>query len=979
MRAALVRPPGYRRWLGGLIGVFLALLVAVPVAAQTGTVQGTVTDQVTGSAVVGAQVSVLGTNLRTRTRVDGTYIIPGVPVGRYRIQVLLVGYQSMVGETNVVAGDPVILDFDLTRLTIEMDAVVVTGTPGATKRRAIGNAISAVSAQEIEAAPNYTLNEALAGQATGTIVLNNSGQVGTGSTIRLRGNSSFSQSQVPLIYVDGVRLRSDAYATSDEADQSASPLNNINPDDIESIEIVKGAAATTLYGTEAASGVIQIITKKGTAGAASWSFSADQGFHQMGHVGPSKDINPTGLHLNDCRDADTLGCPASGTYLRRGYIQRYNLSVRGGSESTNYFMSAKMASENGVIAPQGADDYAVRGNFGFQPTENLTVQYNSSYTHRDIKWIPDGNNAEGFLLNVFRGGAGYTPNDNDILILDMKLNQAIDHFITGAQFVWTPLPGLPQRVNLGLDWTRSEYTEEKPFEFYSTPLGARENDTDQHQNLTLDYAGTWERNFGAALSSSFSWGGQLYDEKRRRINGFGEDFGGPGDKDLDAAARTESFETRIDVLSGGFFLQEMLGWKDRLFLTGGIRWDGFSTFGDDFGLAMYPKLSASYLISDHDFWPLWWDAMKLRGAIGYSGRAPGVFDSERTWDAVSGDEGVPAVTPANIGDPGLGPEKTRELELGAEGSLFDGRVSFEYTYYNQRTYDALVNVQQIPSLGFVSTQQQNVGILSNYGHEAALDVTLLDMPNLNWDVGLRYGSNKSEAVDIGGQIIIIHTTALTHIREGFPVPAIFGQIVKDSNAVGAGALERCSVPDNREQYESDPDACGYMGPAYPTFSYGINTSLTLGRRFTIDALGEGQGGNYMVSGTARQNVRRSEWPYCEVTGLRDKIRAGEVDGITALDQARCANTPRYEDWTSRADFFRLRHVTLSYRVPNGWLPGFRNVTLRLSGKNLFMITDFLGIDPEAVENGSDAGRVARRDYYDMPIPRTFLFSIRVDF
>jgi TonB-dependent SusC/RagA subfamily outer membrane receptor len=979
--------------LGSVVGVILALLVAVPVEAQTGTIQGLVTDQVTGTRVVGAQVSVLGTDTQTRTRVDGTYVLPNMPIGRYRVQVLIVGYSSVVGETNVVAGDPVTLDFELTRLTIEMDAVVVTGTPGETKRRAIGNAISSVTTQELERAPIYTLNEALAGQATGTIVLNNSGQVGTGSTIRLRGNSSIQMSQVPLIYVDGVRIENEPMPSSDEAGQAASALNNINPDDIESIEIVKGAAATTLYGTEASAGVIQIITKKGTAGRASWSFSMDQGWHQLGHVGPPKDINPDGLHLNDCTESDTLGCPASGTYLRKGHIQRYNLSVRGGSEQTNYFLSGKWASENGVIAPQGSDDWSVRGNFGFQPSGDLAIQYNNSYTHRDINWIPDGDNREGFLLNVYRGYAGYTPGDNDMLILDMRLDQVIDNFITGVQTVWTPLPSLPQRLSLGLDWNRSEYTEEKPFEYWGEPPGARENDTYTTQNITVDYSGTWEANVSSSWTSTFSWGGQLYDEKRRRINGFGEEFGGPGDKDLDAAARTTSSETRIDITSGGFFAQEMIGWNDRLFLTGGIRWDGFSTFGDDFGLAMYPKVSLSYVLSDHDFWPVWFETLKLRGAVGYSGRAPGVFDSERTWDAVSGDDGLPAVTPANVGDPGLGPEKTREIEVGAEGVLFGGRLAFDYTYYRQNTFDALVGVQQVPSLGFVGSQLQNVGELANQGHEVSLDLVLINQRAFNWDLGFRYGNNSSEALDIGEEIIIVHSTALTHIREGFPVPGIFGQRVIDSTAVGDDALERCDIPENWDEWQGyldgDPEHatdCGYLGPAYPTFSYGINTTFTIGRRLTIDALGEALGGHYMTSGTARQNTRRGEWPYCEdlslsdgETGLRDRVLAGDVDDITALWQAKCASNPRYEDWATRADFFRVRHITVSYRLPESWLPQFRNITLRASVKNPYLNADFFGIDPEAVDRGSYAGRVGRREYYNMPNPTTFVFTIRTDF
>jgi hypothetical protein len=222
------------------------------------------------------------------------------------------------------------------------------------------------------------------------------------------------------------------------------------------------------------------------------------------------------------------------------------------------------------------------------------------------------------------------------------------------------------------------------------------------------------------LTSSFSWGGQVYETKTRRLNAFAEDFGLPGaKKDIDAAALTEAFEGIVDLTSGGFFLQEMIGWNDQLFVTAGVRWDGFSTFGEDFGLAAYPKVSAAYLISDNDFWPTWWDELKLRGAVGWSGRAPGTFDATRTWDAISGDDGQLGVTPSNPGDPNLGPEKTREFELGAEGTMFGGRASFEYSYYNQKTFDALVGVQQVPSQGFVSQQLQNIGTITSTGRSAS--------------------------------------------------------------------------------------------------------------------------------------------------------------------------------------------------------------------------------------------------------------------
>lgn len=981
-----------RHWCKAKAAVLgLLLFVAAPLAAQqTGTIAGTVTARVTGQPLVNARVVLLGSNRVTRTNVDGEFTLRNVTAGQRGVQVFIPGYGSRATTITVAPGSTANIDFELNTVAIRIDEIVVTGTAGQSRRREIGNTIGMVTAEDIALAPVVTLSDVLQGRIPGTLIQSSSGQVGAGPNIRLRGGNSISQGNTPLVYVDGIRVRNtDFGAFADEASQNAHPLNDINPADIERVEIIKGAAATTLYGTEASAGVIQIFTKRGTTGAPAWTFSMDQGTSWIGHVGPDKDINPTGLGLNDCSTAHfstgtTIGdpsCPSRGTYLKNGYEQRYNLSVRGGGESTNYYLSGKWASQEGNIGDQGTEDWALRGNFGLNPTETVTIQYNTSFSHRDVTWIPDGNNAEGFLLNVFRGENGYTPGNDDGLVLDMGLKSTIDHFTTSAQVIWTPLSSFTHRLNAGIDYINAEYTEDKPFGFYSTPLGNRETDTEQSRNLTFDYAATWTKPLGEVFSSAFSFGGQLYERKTRRINGFGEDFAGPGDKDLDAGAITRVFETRRDLTSGGFFLQEVFGWQDRFFVTGGVRWDGFSTFGDDFGFASYPKLSASYLLSEHLWWPRVFDAFKIRSAVGYSGKAPGVFDAERLWDAISGDEGQPGVTPANIGDPNLGPERTREFEIGAEASMFDGRLTWEYTYYNQRTSDALVNVQQVPSLGFTGRQLTNVGLIKNWGHEAMVDINVLPSRDFNWDVGFQISTNHSEATDLDGQVIRLSSGAKVFLKEGFPVPSLFGRILQNPDEVGGTAV-RCTDPENREEFDSDPNACGFIGPQYPTFNYGLRTRLTIGRRFTIDALGEGQGGHFQNSGTARQTVRRGAWPTCNIqvggVGIRDRVIAGDVSDLTVREQAMCARTPAIEDWSLAADFFRLRHITASYRLPDNWLPMFKNVTARVSARNLFIITDFAGLDPEAIEDGSGGG-FTRRGYYNIPPNKQVVFSLRVDF
>ncbi|HET7276189.1 MAG TPA: TonB-dependent receptor [Longimicrobiaceae bacterium] len=948
--------------------VSMALLCNAPLTAQqTGTIQGQVTSGTTAEPLVGAQIVIESSGIGTLTDNRGKYTLAAVPAGQQEVTFRIIGYGTETRPVTVTVGATTTLDVQLYEQAIEMDAVIVTGTAGTARRREIGNSVAQVDVQQIETSPISGVSDVLQGRVAGVQILGNSGMVGTGSTIRLRGNKSISGGNSPLIYVDGVRLTSRDYGYSDEMAQAASPLADLDPNDIDRIEIVKGAAATTLYGTEAAGGVIQIFTKKGAAGEPVWNVSVDQGINRMGHVGPESDIS--GMNLNDCTvqvPADPT-CPESGSWLRDGYVQRYNLSVRGGGETMTYYVSGNVDSEEGVIPTQGASSWGARGNFSFIPSDDLRFQFNSNYVRRDINWVPDGSNAEGFITNVLRGDRGSTPDNRDLEALDLELGTATHRFITGLGVNWTPMASMSHRLNVGVDYSNSEYTEYRPWLFYYLEDGNRRNTQRTNRVMTLDYSGSWKTSLPASLSSTFSWGGQAYDDDYVLLSGYGEGFAGPGDKVVDSGARTESNENRVHTTSGGLFLQEMIGWDDRLFLTVGGRWDGFSSFGEDFGMAFYPKLSASYMISEHAIWPEWWDAMKLRAAIGESGRAPGPFDALRTWSSVSGDEGQPAVTPRSVGAPDLGPERTREWEAGFEAALLNGRVTADFTYYNQKTYDALVPVQPMPSSGLgVFTQLRNVGEIQNHGTETMLSFIPVRTDNVNWDVGIRYATTQSEVVSLIEGLSSIYIGWRNEARPGFALPSYFHNAVMNPDAVGVEPI-----------IENDQ----YIGPAYPNSTWGLNTSIALWKSLTLTALGEYQGGHYLQNGTGYQQMRRGMWVPCQ--GVQAEYEANpdndKFAGLRAGDVAKCIpDYSGYGIWTMPADFFKLRSASISYQIPDSWLgERLNSATVTLQGRNLLTITDYDGLDPEAAQDGSSA--LYRMEYYNIPPFRSYIVNFRVAF
>lgn len=1005
--------------LTGLVAVFsLSLFGAAEVAAQnTGTVTGIVRDVVSLQTLAGAQVSVDGTSIGGLTNNVGRYLLLNVPAGEQTVTVLSLGFGVTSQTVTVGAGETVTSDFGLRQQALELDDVIVTGTAGQARRREVGNQVSALSSADIELAAITNVSDILHGRSTGVQIQDFTGQVGGGAQIRIRGNSSLTAGNDPLIYIDGMRMESSAIYVDDEAGASPMAMDFINPNDIDRIEIIKGPAATTLYGTEAAGGVIQIFTKRGNVGAPAWTLNIDQGVRVqplmagMGGIN-DVDINPTGYYMNDCSvhrvynssfkpiypnqppgfitvDSAQAGCPESGTWFRRGHMQRYNLTVRGGGETATYFVSGRWDDEQGTIDRQGAGTYGVRANVSFQPTSGLDITIANSYQRRSITWIPDGNNASGFMLNVVRGTAGYTPKNDDSKVFENDLISNIDQYQTSAGITWSPSVSWNHRLNLGVDYTVQDYVDWKWWDYYANPTGTRQDSQSQDRNLTADYSGSFNYDLFGSLSSNLSFGGQLYEAFNYSLYAYDERFAGPGEPLIGDGTNQNSNEGRLRIRSGGFFVQEQLGWRDLFFVTAGVRYDGFSTFGEGFGLARYPKLSASYIISDESFFPEGLlDQLKLRAAWGQSGKAPGVFAAEKLWSATSADEQQPAVVLDNFGNQDLGPERSTEFEWGLETSAFDGRVLFEFTRYDQVTRDALIGVQPAASTGTNNSVLRNLGEVENWGTESALTIVPVRTDNIEWSLTGQYSTNDSKITDLGPLVDLGSSRTL-----GWPLWIRYDDrlITCDTEGIrGADANtpvpDPCWDPNGMYDPNNEPDlAKRNLGRLYPTSMMSVNTRLSLWQSLTLDVLGEGQYGFVKNAGYAFQTMRRNQmdnpvWPIC--AEYLDVWNNGDRTTLTNSQVIECV--PKHSDhgvWLTRGgkgDFFKIRSATLAWRVPPGWLPGsMQSTQLTVQARNLWTWTDYIGMDPETSDNGPTDQ--TPYDYYITAPPRTFIFGVRVNF
>ena len=944
---------GLQRALGrvaAIVAVSLVLVAQPAAAQQTGTITGLVTDGGTSAGIPSVQVYLVDTGLGTLSNASGRFLIVNVPVGNYTIRVERLGYGTQDAQIAVTAGSTVTQNFGMQTEALGLDEIVVTGTAGAARRREIGNTIAQINVADVLETPT-NVDAILQGRVAGMTVMQSSGNAGGGAKIRLRGNVSVAMSNQPLIYVDGVRIRSDAFHKNvpptgypgRSGNDVASPLNNINPADIDRIEVIKGAAATTLYGTEAAAGVIQIFTKRGHQGAPQWTASIEQGVANMRPFGISSDRRPS---------SEPATSAAGGTsdymfidpWLRNAYRQRYSLSVGGGGEDMQYFVSGSLQDDEGVLPNDVETQSSIRGNFTFTPANNLQLQWNTSFTSQEFFNTAAGNNAHGLTLNVFRRDANYFGNElkeNLDQLLGQTISTQIDHLVTGGTATYTAFNNFTSRLSVGYDLAQQDNRNLRPFGFVRAQDGILADGRSEFQTLTVDYVGTYSFGLTNNISSALSFGGQSVTTETQQTVAYGEDLPGPSDATVTTAGTRLGFEARERVVNAGFFVQDVFDFSDKYFFTAGFRVDGNSAFGDDFGLQFYPKVSASWVVSDEDFWG---DAgqLKLRAAWGQSGRAPGAFDAVQTYDGV-GWGGSPAFYPRVLGNPDLGPERTAEIEVGFDGSFFDNRVDVEATYYNQKTTDALFNVRLIPSSGFTdvngsNSQLRNIGEIKNQGLELSVNGSILQGDNWSWDLGGTVYTNSSEVglpegtaeISIGGNGWIVN---------GEPVPVIRGECVTNATAFAEPDIV---------------DDCIY-GPNAPTKVFGVNTMVSLPGGLRLSSRGEYQGGHYVTATVANSAISRSvTWAGCYDEYTIEE--AGGRDALTALQRARCDEDLTDSNfWAEKADFFKLRDIALQANLPESWLGGASGASLTVSGRNIWRWTndEWTHFDPEMGGNNDN--------------------------
>ena len=959
--------------------------------AVVGTLSGILTDAASGRPLEAGQVFIEGTGLGGLSNASGRYLILNVPAGTHTLRAQLLGYAEMEQTVTVTDGESTIANFALSQQALSLDEVVVTGTAGQARRREVGNTISQVKVDDIvEASGN--IGEMLQARVSGARIQFGSGNSGSGADIRLRGNTSTSLSNQPLIYIDGMRAKSEPTSTQNGAEDPYSPLNDINPDDIESIEIVKGPAATTLYGSEAAAGVIQIFTKRGGQGTAPiWTAETQQGWSYFRPFG-----------------TDEVPYLWLDQVFRNGPRQRYSLSVRGGTGDVGYFVSGSYNDYVGAVETDGEKKVTVRANTSFRPFEDLSIQFNSTFAQTDLTQAQMGNSVTSIMMSAIRGPKNYMAGRRDQETLRLLLNgetyeNTITRATTGITLNYTPGSDFTHRLTVGYDYSQDDHFNSQDY-CWLCPIGINSNFSDyirdgearrgmaQNGIWSIDYVGTLGAQLTDNIRSTLSFGMQGVQNELETSETVGRGFPGPGDFTLSSAAIRQQFtQNRLRTISGGFFLQDMLALSDKYFLTVGARIDGNSAFGEALGFQVYPKVSASYVLSDEGFWPESMGQMKLRAAYGLAGRAPGAFDKVRTWDPVGFGTTGQAFYPQNRGNNELGPEQTTEYEFGFDGGFLGGRVSTEVTYYHQTTKNALFSVTSPQTTGNWNQQLENVGEFENVGLEVMVNATVLNSSTLRWDVGAGLSTNRSEVLDLGGAARFA-VGEEGWVIEGQPVPVIYSRRIMNGNALA-------------DPIFSNGDTI--YGPANPTKQFSFSTGFTLPGEIRLSARGElFTGGfitNYFESGALARTIanpkcydayRKADptWTQGELgSNVPPPAPATRPADMFAWEVGQCFGMANFDYSNSESDYAELRDVSVAFPISSLFpsLISFADRTdLTISARNLWFWTHENLVTGHPEQNESSVGTNDSGEFQHdlvkgidetLPPASYFTFSLRMVF
>ncbi|MEN0002577.1 MAG: SusC/RagA family TonB-linked outer membrane protein [Bacteroidota bacterium] len=1021
-----------------LISGILLLTVGLSAQNLSFTVSGKVVDN-TNSPLIGVTVVIPGLNEGTTTGINGDYSIKAEgPSDFYIVEFSYVGYGKATEQIDVKQnGQQILLDITLSEDALSLDEVVVVGSSVTSSRRSLGNSIASIKSKDLTNANPQSVLNSLQGRVAGAQIVQNSGDPAGGFSVRLRGSSSILGSSDPLFIVDGVVISNSTtnVTNTNVSAGSARPGTNrmadINPNDIESVEVINGAAAAAIYGSRASNGVVLITTKKGQAGEPVFSYS-------------------TGLNVNELREqvyinlrgeqfgsAEQRLYPIAGTDPNTGGltvgrnfstdkvpVQRFNyqdevfqtgigtdqhLSVKGGNASSNYYAAVSYTYNEGIIRNSDFQRYGARIRFNQSVNEwmnfSVGLNYNNSFSNEK----PDGNvfwspiNSINITNNIWditqRDELGNLQSVEPTrvnplsVIEDFDITQEVNRAIADVRVSFFPFEGFNITYLGGIDaYNQLGNTFIPPYPY--APVNPTYFDdgyaSTANSDVFLtnhDINASYTANITPSIQSVTQAG---YSNQYSRVQTTVADGRGlaPFVETVNGASIPFNPSSGIDRLRiWGYYLQQTFSYEDRLFLTLAGRIDGASSFSPDNREQFYPKISGSYLISDEDFWKTSGisnvlSTLRLRASWGQAGNLTGIGPYARFNTFTSNNlAGVLSINQGNtLANPDVRPERQTELEFGADLSLFNDRVGLTFTYYQQDIEDLLVN-RALPASQGGNAITTNVGDMENVGVELSLNANAYRSNDFSVDVFATYSQNRNKVSNLGQTLISIpnSTGAPLFLVENEPIGVFFGTYhATDGNGDflltddGLRQQERGEVVDG----ENVPlrDGGQPTGDVLRQVIGDPNPDFVLSfgseikwKNFSFNFLFESVQGVDVFDADKRTRQGVGIGEFAEQE-LTGELPRGWVWSIYPIQEWRISD----------GSFTKLREATISYTIPSLFGGALDNTVISFGGRNIFSIDNFTSFDPE-VNAGGQSNLMRGVNFGTVPIPRVYTFTIKTNF
>ena len=1063
------RPIPLLAWL-----IACSFLTASAAFAQTGTIAGTVTDSTSGAPLPGVNVVIEGTQQGASTGANGTYTISNVEVGTYTLQASFVGYATEAIEgVEVQDGATATVDVAMQPSTVALDEVVAVGY-GTQLRSDVTGSVASVSAESIEDLPVVSVNDALAGKVAGVDIQQTSGAPGGGLSIKIRGTGTVTAGSDPLYVIDGVPISNEIGSASTQGSgiggqQPSDPLSTLNPDDIESIEVLKDASSAAIYGSRGANGVVLITTKQGASGEARVRFSSSLGSQRIINKIDLLSAEQMAEYVTDARNngwVDAGGSADDPNSVRdqqykipvhfqnpssvatrtdwqdqisqTGLRQDYSLSASGGSESVNYYVSGGYLDQRGVIKESGFERYSLRANVSAEVADNLnvTVRLAPSYTNSDIA------NAEGIgyynglieravvlspFLSVYNEDGSYNTSytwdfgdgttQDRVFTNPVSIAEGIDNEREHARVLGNIsaelqlLEGLAFESSFGTDlniYRRDQYSASFVSAFPPTdPSGS--SFTSQNLNWLNENTLSYSKTFGEKHSLD-ALGGFTIQQNRLERSGLNANNFPDNDlvPTLNAGTVQGGYSTASEWSLMSFLGRINYGYDNKYLLTASLRRDGSSRFGGDNRWGVFPSGSVGWRLSEERFLDAaeFLSELKLRASYGVTGNnsipnygAIGLLGGNNYVLGDGGGQEVIGLSQSSVTNRRLGWETSRQLDIGLEVGLFNDQIFLTGDVYRTITSDLLLNVP-VPEITGFGSALRNIGEVENRGVELTLS-TRATAPDadFSWSASLNFSANRNEVLELGVDDSAILSAdrsvfnGITHItRVGDPIGSYYGynqigvfqseeQIASRPSVEGARPGDAIieDADGNGEITEADRTL---IGDNNPDFTYGLVNTFSY-KDFDLRVQIDGKQGLQVMDLQNRSlanmlgigNIKEAYFDYW---------RSPENPGGGTF---RASNPPTGRNLeisthhVEDASYLRLRNVTLGYDAASWLFEGtsVESARIYVSVRNLFMLTDYTGYNPEVNTTQGDpyspTALTPGIDYGSYPISRTFSLGV----